>query len=96
MNMLATSQYQPRLSSITNVVPGRSANQIAIQLYFICFIRWASGKWLPQKDTQQNVQVVSGSYNNKMATVSFIRKRNTGDTSKDIMSPCLLGNYNFI
>ena len=58
---------------------------LIIQLYFICFIRWASGKWLPQKDTQQNVQVVSGSYNNKMATVSFIRKRNTGDTSKDIM-----------
>jgi hypothetical protein len=30
MNMLATSQYQPRLSSITNVAPGRSANQIAV------------------------------------------------------------------
>jgi len=28
--MLATSQYQPRLSSITNVAPGGSANQIAV------------------------------------------------------------------
>jgi hypothetical protein len=27
---LATSQYQPKLSSITNVVPGGSANQIAV------------------------------------------------------------------
>jgi len=30
MNMLATSQYQPRLSIITNVAPGGSANQIAV------------------------------------------------------------------
>jgi len=29
LNLLVTSQYQPRLSSITNVAPGRSANQIA-------------------------------------------------------------------
>jgi hypothetical protein len=28
--MLATSQYQPRLSRITNVAPGESANQIAV------------------------------------------------------------------
>jgi hypothetical protein len=30
MNMLATSQYQATLSSITNVAPGGSANQIAV------------------------------------------------------------------
>ena len=30
MNMLAKSQYQPRLSSITNVAPGVPANQIAV------------------------------------------------------------------
>ena len=30
MNMLVSSQYQPRLSSITNVAPGDSANQIAL------------------------------------------------------------------
>jgi hypothetical protein len=30
MNMLTTSQYQPRLSSIINVDPGGSANQIAV------------------------------------------------------------------
>jgi hypothetical protein len=30
MNMLGTSQYRPRLSSITIVAPGGSANQIAV------------------------------------------------------------------
>jgi hypothetical protein len=30
MNMLVTSQYQPKLSSMTNFSPGRSANQIAV------------------------------------------------------------------
>ena len=30
LNLLETSQYQPRLSSITNVAPGGSANQIAV------------------------------------------------------------------
>jgi chromate transport protein ChrA len=30
MNMLATSQYQSILSSITNIAPGASANQIAV------------------------------------------------------------------
>jgi hypothetical protein len=30
MNMFATSQNQPRLSSITDVAPGGSANQIAV------------------------------------------------------------------
>jgi len=30
LNLLATSQYQPRLSSITNVAPGGSANQFAV------------------------------------------------------------------
>ena len=30
MNMLATSQYQPRLSSIINVAPDRSVDQIAV------------------------------------------------------------------
>jgi hypothetical protein len=30
MNMLWMSQYQPRLSSITNVAPSRSAYQIAV------------------------------------------------------------------
>jgi len=29
--MLATPQFQPRLSSITNVALGRSANQVAYQ-----------------------------------------------------------------
>ena len=36
--MLGTSQYQPRLSSITNVAPGGSDNQIAVftrKLYII-------------------------------------------------------------
>jgi len=30
MNMLTTSQYQPRLLSINNIAPGGSANQIAV------------------------------------------------------------------
>jgi hypothetical protein len=30
MNMLMMSQYQPRLSSITNVAAGESTNQIAV------------------------------------------------------------------
>jgi len=30
MNMLVTSQQQPRLSCITNVVPGGSANRIVV------------------------------------------------------------------
>jgi hypothetical protein len=33
--MLAALQYQPRLSSITNVAPGGSANQIAVLNYII-------------------------------------------------------------
>jgi len=30
MNMLVTSQYQPRVSSLTNFARGGSANQIAV------------------------------------------------------------------
>jgi len=30
INMLATSQFQPRLSSITNVSPDGSTNQLAV------------------------------------------------------------------
>jgi len=30
MNMVVTSQYQPRLSSITNFSPGGPANQITV------------------------------------------------------------------
>jgi hypothetical protein len=30
MNMLATTHYQPKLSSMTNVAPGGSVNQIAV------------------------------------------------------------------
>ena len=30
MNTLATSQYQPKLTSITNAAPGGLANQIAV------------------------------------------------------------------
>ncbi|XP_076093914.1 uncharacterized protein LOC143064737 [Mytilus galloprovincialis] len=47
--------------------------------------RWATGKFTPSVDPTQNIKDVQGSYTNGMATISFTRKRNTGDSTFDVM-----------
>ena len=55
--MLATSQYQPSLSNITNVAPGGSTNQIAVftsnEITTISIYSIASSLLLSQNDERQ-------------------------------------------
>ncbi|XP_052090398.1 uncharacterized protein LOC127727039 [Mytilus californianus] len=47
--------------------------------------RWATVRFTPTVDSTQNVKDVQGRYTNGMATISFTRKRNTGDSTFDVM-----------